>query len=63
MVVLMDIAPTLTMYNEASEEFATKFVWWFLQIQPAPMPEHLIGLAPVYYLPDYLFAQTSPPAR
>ena len=60
-VVLMDIAPTLTMYNETSKEFATKYVWWFLQIQPAPMPEHLISLDPVYYLRDHLFVQSKTP--
>ena len=53
-VVLMDIAPTITMYNDTSKEFATKYVWWFLQIQPAPMPEHMISLDPVYYLRDHL---------
>jgi haloacetate dehalogenase len=34
------------MYNDTSKEFATRYVWWFLQTQPAPMPEHLIGLDP-----------------
>ncbi len=29
----MDIAPTLTMYNNTCKEFATKYVWWFLKIQ------------------------------
>ena len=56
-VALLDIAPTLTMYNETSKEFATKYVWWFLQIQPAPMPEHLISLDPAYYLRDHLAVQ------
>jgi haloacetate dehalogenase len=43
---VLDVAPTLTMYNDTSKEFATRYVWWFLQTQPAPMPEHLIGLDP-----------------
>ena len=60
-VVLMDIVPTLTMYNDTSKEFATKYVWWFLQIQPAPMPEHLISLDPAYYLRDHLFVQSKTP--
>ena len=60
-VVFMDIAPTLTMYNDTSKEFATKYVWWFLQIQPSPMPEHLISLDPVYYLRDHLFVQSKTP--
>ena len=45
-VAFLDIAPTLTMYDDTNKEFATKYVWWFLQIQPAPMPEHLISLDP-----------------
>ncbi len=60
-VVLMDIAPTLTMYNDTNKEFATKYVWWFLQIQPAPMPEHIISQDPVYYLRDHLFIQGKTP--
>ena len=60
-VVFMDIAPTLTMYNDTSKEFASKYLWWFLQIQPSPMPEHLIGLDPVYYLRDHLFVQSKTP--
>ena len=60
-VALLDIAPTLTMYNETSKEFATKYLWWFLQIQPEPMPEHLISLDPVYYLRDHLFVQGKTP--
>jgi haloacetate dehalogenase len=47
---LMDIAPTLTMYQGTNQEFATKYMWWFFLIQPSPLPEHLIGLDPEYYL-------------
>ena len=47
---VLDIAPTLTMYRDTNQEFATRYVWWFLHIQPAPMPEHMIGLDPVSYL-------------
>ena len=49
-VCLMDIAPTLTMYRGTNQEFATKYVWWFFLIQPTPLPEHLIGLDPEFYL-------------
>jgi haloacetate dehalogenase len=58
---VLDIAPTLTMYDDTSKEFATKYVWWFLQIQPAPMPEHLISLDPAYYLRDHLVVQGKTP--
>jgi haloacetate dehalogenase len=47
---LMDIAPTLTMYQTTNQEFATKYVWWFYLIQPYPLPEHMIGLDAGFYL-------------
>jgi pimeloyl-ACP methyl ester carboxylesterase len=53
-VCLMDIAPTLTMYRQSNQEFATKYVWWFFLIQAAPVPEHFIGLDPQYYLGETL---------
>ena len=49
------------MYDDTNMEFASKYVWWFLQIQPAPMPEHLIGLDPVFYLRDHLVVQDKTP--
>ena len=58
---VMDVAPTLTMYRDTTKEFATKYVWWFLQIQPFPMPEHLIGLDPAYYLKEHLQVQSKTP--
>jgi haloacetate dehalogenase len=58
---VLDIAPTLTMYDDTSKEFATKYVWWFFQIQPAPMPEHMISLDPGYYLRDHLAVQGKTP--
>jgi haloacetate dehalogenase len=54
-VCLMDIAPTLTMFQETSQEFATKYMWWFFLIQACPLPEHFIGLDPKFYL-QYVFA-------
>jgi haloacetate dehalogenase len=47
---LMDIAPTLTMYEGTNQEFATRFMWWFFLIQAYPLPEHLIGLDPEFFL-------------
>jgi haloacetate dehalogenase len=49
-VCLLDVAPTLTMYRQTNQEFATKYMWW---IQAAPLPEHLIGLDPDHFL-DYM---------
>jgi haloacetate dehalogenase len=49
-VCLMDVAPTLTMYQGTNQAFATAYMWWFFLIQPYPLPEHMIGLDPVFYL-------------
>jgi haloacetate dehalogenase len=49
-VCLMDVVPTLTMYRGTNQEFATKFMWWFFLIQAYPLPEHMIGLDPKFYL-------------
>jgi haloacetate dehalogenase len=52
---LMDIAPTLTMYQDTNQEFATRYMWWFFLIQASPLPEHMIGLDPKFYL-EHIFA-------
>src|SRR5580704_1106378 len=51
---LMDIAPTLTMYQGTNQEFATKYMWWFFLIQSSPVPEHMIGLDPEFYLKEII---------
>ncbi|GAC1602130.1 MAG: alpha/beta hydrolase [Hymenobacter sp.] len=60
-VCVLDIAPTLTMYNDTNKEFATRYVWWFFQIQPYPVPENLIGFDPAYYLQHHLAVQSKTP--
>ena len=40
---LLDIAPTLDMYEGTSMDFARLYYHWFLLIQPAPLPETMIG--------------------
>jgi haloacetate dehalogenase len=40
---VIDIAPTLTMYEGTDQAFATGYYHWFFLIQPAPLPERLIG--------------------
>jgi haloacetate dehalogenase len=42
-LALLDIAPTLAMYEQTSQAFATAYFHWFLYIQPFPYPETLIG--------------------
>jgi haloacetate dehalogenase len=60
-LAVLDIAPTLTMYERTDKNFATSYVWWFFQIQPYPMPEHLIGLDPEFYLRAHLERQSKTP--
>jgi haloacetate dehalogenase len=49
-LVVLDISPTLTMYERTNMEFATLYYHWFFLIQPEPLPERLIGADPVFYL-------------
>jgi haloacetate dehalogenase len=59
--VVMDIAPTDRMYSQTNQEFATRYFWWFFQIQPAPLPELLIQANPELYLRSHLDAQSRTP--
>ncbi|MFC5496353.1 alpha/beta hydrolase [Caenimonas terrae] len=40
---VLDIAPTLDMYEGTDLAFARSYFHWFLLIQPAPLPEMMIG--------------------
>jgi haloacetate dehalogenase len=47
---VIDIAPTLDMYNATDMAFARAYYHWFHLIQPAPLPEKMIGGNPKDYL-------------
>jgi haloacetate dehalogenase len=48
---VLDIAPTLKMYESTSQAFATAYYHWFFLIQKPPLPERLLaGQAPGYVL-------------
>jgi haloacetate dehalogenase len=49
-LVLLDISPTRTMYERTNMDFACSYYHWFFLIQPAPLPERLIGADPSFYL-------------
>ncbi len=49
-MLLLDIAPTLAMYENTSEAFAKAYWHWFFLIQPPPLPEALIASDPVRYV-------------
>jgi haloacetate dehalogenase len=50
-LTVLDISPTLKMYQSTSYQFARAYWHWFFLIQEAPMPERLLaGHAPWYIL-------------
>ena len=49
-LLLLDIAPTLAMYQLTTEAFARSYWHWFFLIQPPPLPEALIEADPVRYV-------------
>ncbi len=53
-MVLLDVAPTLAMYENTTEAFARAYWHWFFLIQPAPMPERLIEADPAAYVTDVM---------
>ncbi|MEG2880287.1 MAG: alpha/beta hydrolase [Comamonas sp.] len=53
-LVLLDIAPTLAMYEQTNEDFARAYWHWFFLIQPAPLPERLIEADAAAYVRDVM---------
>lgn len=53
-MVLLDIAPTLAMYEQTGETFAREYWHWFFLIQPAPTPERLIEADPGAYIRELM---------
>ena len=49
-LMLLDISPTLTMYEQTNMDFARSYWWWFWLIQPAPFPEDMVAAAPEIFL-------------
>ncbi len=58
-LVLLDIAPTLAMYEQTNEAFARAYWHWFFLIQPAPLPERLITADPAAYLRDVMGSRSA----
>jgi haloacetate dehalogenase len=49
-VALLDIVPTLHLYEHTNKSFASAYFHWFLLIQPAPLPETLLGNSAEFFL-------------
>ena len=53
-LMVLDISPTLTMYENTTMEFAKGYWHWFFLIQPEPIPETMIGANPQYWLKNHM---------
>jgi haloacetate dehalogenase len=53
-LTVLDISPTLTIYEATDLAFARAYYHWFFLIQPAPLPERLIGADPELFLREKL---------
>ena len=53
-LAMLDIAPTLAMYEQTNVAFARAYWHWFFLIQPAPLPERLIEADPAAYITDLM---------
>jgi Predicted hydrolases or acyltransferases (alpha/beta hydrolase superfamily) len=53
-MMLLDIAPTLSMYEHTDMRFATVYWHWFFLIQKAPLPETLISHDPEFMLRKFM---------
>src|SRR5258708_23496887 len=49
-VAVLDIAPTLAMYEQTTETFARAYWHWFFLILPEPIPERMLGADPRFLL-------------
>ena len=49
-LALLDIVPTLTLYETADQKVASSYYHWYFLIQDFDLPERLIGADPEYYL-------------
>ena len=56
-IIVLDIAPTRTMYALTNQEFATRYFWWFFLIQPDGLPEKMIASDPEYFLRRHISGQ------
>ena len=45
----LDIVPTYAMFMDTNRHIAGAYWHWYFLSQPAPFPEHMIGLDPDYF--------------
>jgi haloacetate dehalogenase len=53
-LAVLDIVPTHRLYRDSTREFASAYFWWYFLIQPAPLPETLIGNSVEFWISEKL---------
>jgi haloacetate dehalogenase len=53
-LMVLDISPTLAMYENTSMAFAKGYWHWFFLIQPEPIPENMIAADPEFWLKNHM---------
>jgi len=53
-LAVLDIVPTYAMYMNTNRHVARRYWHWYFLSQPAPFPEHMIGLDPDYFYQNCL---------
>ena len=53
-IAVLDIVPTLKVFDDIDQRVATSYFHWFFLIQPFDFPERTIGYDPRYYLTSRL---------
>ena len=59
-MMVLDISPTLNMYEQTSLEFAKGYWHWFFLIQKDPLPEKLINAEPEFFLDTFIGKNAGP---
>lgn len=58
-LMVLDISPTLAMYRQTDMAFAAGYWHWFFLIQPAPLPETLVGAQPEFFMKEFMVKRHS----
>ena len=53
-LMVLDISPTLAMYEQTSMQFARGYWHWFFLIQKAPIPETMIGANTEFFMKQFM---------
>lgn len=62
-LAVLDIVPTLTLFEGTDKAFATAYYHWFFLIQPDGLPETLIGRDPEWFLRETVRRWSGPGAE